>query len=84
MDYSHVMVPHKDKRVKIFYEFTSPFHMHQVNMTYCEVKELDGLIKYLHLEDDNTINFLNSIEEVGLKNYVIIELDTLLPTLMKK
>lgn len=86
MDYSHIMVLCKVKRIKIFKESISPFHvkkMHQIHMTYYGAEELDGLIKDLHLKDENTMNFLNYVEEVGSRNYIIIKSNTLIPALTR-
>lgn len=70
------MVPCKDKRMNIFNESTSPFlveKMHKVNMTYYGATKLDGLIEYLHIEDENNMNFINSIEYIESNNHVIIK-----------
>lgn len=86
MDYSHIMVPFKDKRVKILNESTSIFHLenkHLVNMAYWGVEELDGLIQELHIKDENNINFHNSIEDIEIVNYVIIDMVIVLLALIK-
>lgn len=86
MDYSHIMVACKDKKVKSFNESTSLVHvekMHQINMIYYGAEGIDGLIEEVHIEDENTMNIMNSIDEVEPKNYVIIEPNTSLLSLAK-
>lgn len=84
MDYTHYLIPCRNKRVRLDNEKIFEFHVEkkeEICAIFCKLEELDQLLEELQIEDPYSMNMLNTIHDMEFKNYYLMESKPFIPKL---